>query len=133
MIEVSKNKSTLSVFKDDLGKNVYRKKFIYTLTIEQDVIANNIDEAEEKFCNSGVEYSELTSNITHEYDGVETQFVDAEYEEGITSYLGKVVYEDTEDAKEYGDVEIDTYAPEVDIPDEVDTMLNIENEMKVGK
>ena len=109
---VSDNKSNLSVFKNELGKNVYRKKFTYILTIEQDVVADNIDEADEKFSNSGIEYSEITPKITHEYDGVETQFVDADYEEGITSYIGKVAYEDDEYAEEDGLVEINYDIPE---------------------
>ena len=40
-------------FKDDVGKNLYRKKTYYTLCIEQDVLANNKDEADQKFLDGG--------------------------------------------------------------------------------
>ena len=35
--------------KDDVNKNLYRKKTYYTLIIEQEVLANNKDEADKKF------------------------------------------------------------------------------------
>lgn len=34
------------VNKDDIGKNLYRKKTYYTLCIEQDVLAKDKDEAD---------------------------------------------------------------------------------------
>ena len=99
---------------DDVGKNLYRKKTYYTLVIEQDVLANSKDEADEKFGDCGVDHSQINSSITETKDGVETYMVDADYlESGDTEYMGKVVYEDTEYAKEDGDVEIDPSAEEV--------------------
>ena len=35
--------------KDDVNKNLYRKKTYYTLVVEQEVLANNKDEAEKNF------------------------------------------------------------------------------------
>ena len=122
--------------KDDLGKNLYRKKTYYTLVVEQEVLADNKDEADQMFIdNGGIDHSQINYEITEAKNGVETYMVDANYSEsGDTEYIGKVEYDLSDPyAKEEGYVEIDTYAPEVDIPDEVDTMLNIENEMKVGK
>ena len=46
---VSKDKSELMVFKDDLGKNVYRRKSYYIVTVEQDVMADDIDQASDLF------------------------------------------------------------------------------------
>jgi len=110
--EVSKDKSTLCVTEKDLNKNVYRYKCQYIVTIEQDVVANSFEEAEDAFANSGIEYSEITPRITHEYPGVETQSVDADYDQSLIQYIGKVAYEDDEYAKEDGYVEINTYLPE---------------------
>ena len=37
------------ITKNDLGKKVYRKVTRYTIDVEQDVVADSVDEAEEKF------------------------------------------------------------------------------------
>ena len=44
--------------KDDLGKNLYRKKTYYTLVVEQDVLAKDKDEADQKFLDQGYLYWE---------------------------------------------------------------------------
>jgi len=130
---VSKDKSELMVFKDDLGQNVYRKKSYYIVKIEQDVMADNIDEANDKFIEKGgINHSNITKDITDENDGVTTHYVEADYDEGITEYIGKVSYTDDEYAEENGDVEINTDAEE-NIPDAVDTIINLQNEEQVGK
>ena len=70
--------------------------------------------------------------------------VDANYSDSAnTEFIGKVMYEDDEYAKEDGLVEINTYALEDDpveepksdaeIESDIDTALNIENESKLGK
>ena len=42
----------------ELGKNLYRKKTYYTLCVEQDVLANNKDEADNLFLEGGgIDYS----------------------------------------------------------------------------
>ena len=122
----------ISVFKDDLGKNLYRKKTYYTLCIEQDVLAKEKDEADKKFCDDGgLEYSEIGKNITEAKNGVETYMVDANYTDSdTTEYLGKVCYEDDEYAKEDGFVEIDTYALEDDIINEKGDCVAKEKEVK---
>ena len=122
----------ISVFKDDLGKNLYRKKTYYTLCIEQDVLAKDKDEADKKFCDDGgLEYSEIGKNITEAKNGVETYMVDANYTDSdTTEYLGKVCYEDDEYAKEDGFVEIDTYALEDDIINEKGDCVAKEKEVK---
>ena len=102
--------------KEDLGKNLYRKKTYYTLVIEQDVLAKDKDEADTKFGDCGIDHSAITSSLTEEKDGVVTYYTDADYQESEpTQYLGKVVYEDDEYAEEYGLVEIDTFADETDV------------------
>jgi|TARA_B100000902_G_scaffold35468_2_gene42575 hypothetical protein len=99
---------------EDLGKNLYRKKTYYTVCVEQDVLAKDKDEADQKFLDGGgINHSEISRNITEEKDGVETYMVDTNYQEsGDTEFIGKVAYEDDEYAKEDGMVEIDTYAEE---------------------
>lgn len=101
------------VVKEDLGKNLYRKKTYYTLCIEQDVLADNKDDAETKFGNNGISYSNINAEITEEKEGVSTYMIDANYvNSDNTEYLGKVSYTDDEYAEENGDVEIDRYAEE---------------------
>jgi len=108
--------------KDDVNKNLYRKKTYYTLVIEQEVIANNKDEADKKFTECGIDHSKINNDITETKDGVETYMVDANYSDSdTTKYMGRIVYDtDTydqslEDAKENGDVTIDSYEPEKEV------------------
>ena len=107
---------------DDIGKNLYRKKTYYTLCIEQDVLAKNQDEADTLLSDAGINYSNIGKDLAEEKGGVETHMVDANYtESGDTEYVAKVVYDDydgLENAKENGDVELDTYALEDDVIDD---------------
>ena len=116
------NITDIYVNKEDLGKNLYRKKTYYTLCIEQDCLAKNQDEADTKFTDCGIEYNKINKEITEEKDGVETYMVDANYtDSGNTEYIGKVVYDDydsLENAVENGDVQLDTYVLENDIINE---------------
>src|SRR5210317_1358899 len=106
--------TNISYFKEDVGKNLYKKKTYYTLVIEQEVLAKDKDEADKLLGECGIDHSQINHEITETKDGVETYMVDADYtESGDTEYLGKVVYEDTEYAVEDGDVEIDSSAEEV--------------------
>ena len=117
---MAKVETDVYTFKDDVGKNLYRKKTYYTLVIEQDVLANNKDEADTKFTDfGGINHSKITKDLTDTNDGVETYMVDANYTDSdTTQYIGKVKYDtDTydqslEDAVENGDIEIDTWADE---------------------
>jgi hypothetical protein len=147
--------------KDDVGKNLYRKKTYYTLVIEQDVIAKDKDEADNKFSDCGIDYSKIKKDITETKDGVETYMVDANYTEtDDTKFIGKVKYDDDnfnqtfEEAVENEDIHIDTWADE-DEPhqltkikliepslndlvkqkaeSDVDIALNLEAESKIGK
>ena len=122
--------------KDDLGKNLYRKKTYYTLVVEQEVLADNKDEADQMFIdNGGIDHSQINHEITEERNGVETYMVDANYSESDdTEYVGKVEYDLSDPyAKEEGYVEINTYADEVDIPGDVDTTLDMEIETERGR
>ena len=117
---MNKVETEVMYFKDDVGKNLYRKKTYYTLVIEQDVLANNKDEADTKFTDfGGINHSKVNKDLTDTNDGVETYMVDANYTDCETSkYIGKIKYDtDTynqslEDAIENGDIEIDTWADE---------------------
>ena len=108
--------------KDDVNKNLYRKKTYYTLVVEQEVIANNKDEADNKFTECGLDHSKINFDITDQKDGVETYMVDANYTDSdTTKYMGRVMYDtDTfdqsiEEAKENGDVTIDTCVEEKEV------------------
>ena len=108
--------------KDDLGKNLYRKKSYYTLCIEQDVLAKDKDEADKLFSdNGGINHSNVNTDITDANNGVETYMVDANYTDCDTpKFIGKVTYDDYDglkNAKENGDVELNTYALEDDTID----------------
>ena len=100
--------------RDDLGRNLYRKKTYYTLLIEQEVLAANRTEAEDSFRDSGgIRHSAITKELAENRDGVETRIVDAEYRDmDAVEYIGQVVYSDDEFAQENGDVEIDEYSDE---------------------
>ena len=117
---MSKVETDVMYFKDDVGKNLYRKKTYYTLVVEQDVLANDKDEADKLFLDhGGLDHSKISKDISQTGDGVETFYVDANYTDSDTTrYVGKIKYDtDTynqslEDAIENGDIEIDTWADE---------------------
>ena len=117
---MAKVETDVYTFKDDVGKNLYRKKTYYTLVIEQDVLANNKDEADTKFTDfGGINHSKITKDLTDTNDGVETYMVDANYTDSdTTKFIGKVKYDtDTynqtlEEAIEAQDIHIDTWADE---------------------
>ena len=119
---MSKIDTDIFVGKDDVGKNLYRKKTYYTLVIEQDVLANDKDEADTLLTDGGgINHDKVTKDLTDTNKGVETYMVDANYTDSeTTQYMGKVKYDtDTydqslEDAMENGDIHIDTWADETE-------------------
>ena len=125
-------------FKNDVGKNLYRKKTYYTLVVEQDVLAKDKDEADNKFTDfGGIDHSKITKDIADAKDGVETYYVDANYTDSdTTKYIGKVKYDtDTynqtlEEAMEAEDVHIDTWADE-DEPHQLTKIKLVEPKMTV--
>ena len=105
-------------FKEDIGKNLYRKKTYYTLVVEQEVLAKDKDEAEQKFLDDGgIDHSQINHEITTNKNGVETYMVDANYSDsGDTEYVAKVVYDLSDPyAKEEGYVELDSDADEKEV------------------
>ena len=117
--------------KDDVNKNLYRKKTYYTLVVEQEVLANNKDEADKKLSECGIDHSKITHDLTETKDGVETYYTEANYTDSdTTKYMGRVVYDtDTfnqtlEEAKENGDVTIDSYEPEKEVMTEAEKDAN---------
>ena len=148
---MAKVETDVMYFKDDVGKNLYRKRTYYTLVVEQDVLAKDKDEADTKFTDhGGIAHSKITKDITDANDGVETYMVAANYTDSdTTKFIGKVKYDtDTynqtlEEAIEAQDIHIDTYADE-DEPhqltkislkedSDVDIALNLEAERELGK
>ena len=117
---MAKVETDVYTFKDDVGKNLYRKTTYYTLKVEQDVLAKDKDEADQKFLDhGGINHSKIGKDITDANEGVETYMVDANYTDCETSkYIGKVKYDtDTynqtlEEAIEAEDIHIDTWADE---------------------
>jgi len=117
---MAKVETDVYTFKDDVGKNLYRKTTYYTLKVEQDVLAKDKDEADQKFLDhGGINHSKIGKDITDANEGVETYMVDANYTDCETSkYIGKVKYDtDTynqtlEEAMEAEDIHIDTWADE---------------------
>jgi hypothetical protein len=110
--------TNVSYSKEDVGKNLYRRKTYYTLTVEQEVLANDRDDADTLFLdNGGIDHSKITTELVESKGGVETYMVDANYSDSNdTEYVGKVKYDDDtqtfEDAMENGDIHIDRYASE---------------------
>ena len=148
---MSKVETDVYTFKDDVGKNLYRKKTYYTLVVEQDVLAKDKDEADTLFSDhGGLKHSAINKDIVDASDGVETYMVDANYaESGDTKFIGKVKYDtDTynqtlDEAVEAEDIHIDTWADEnephqltkISLKEEsdVDVALNLEAESQRGK
>lgn len=107
------NKVTNILYTDkDVGKNVYRKTTYYTLKVEEDFLADDADNAQDLSMDTGLDYSKITTNLVDDKGVSEVNIIDANYTDSEMKYIGKVVYEDTEYAKEDGDVEIDTLADE---------------------
>jgi len=125
--------------KENIGKNLYRKKTYYTLVVEQEVLAKDKDEADQKFLDDGgIDHSQINHEITTTKNSVETYMGDANYSDSdTTEYLGKVSYTDDEYAEENGDVEIDQYADEKALTEkeesDVDIALHLEAEKVYGK
>ena len=115
---MSKVETDVYTFKDDVGKNLYRKTTYYTLKVEQDVLAKDKDEADQKFLDhGGLDHSKIVKDLAQTSDGVETYMVDANYNDSdTTQYIGKVKYDDEwqdlKEAVECEDVHIDSYADE---------------------
>ena len=117
---MSKVETDVYTFKDDVGKNLYRKKTYYTLVVEQDVLAKDADEADQLFLDhGGIKHSAINKDIVDASDGVETYMVDANYTDSdTTKYIGKVKYDTDninqtlEEAVEAEDIHIDTWAAE---------------------
>ena len=159
---MSKVETDVYTFKDDVGKNLYRKTTYYTLKVEQDVLAKDADEADQKFLDhGGIKHSAINKDIVDASDGVETYVVDANYTDSdTTKYLGKVKYDTDsinqtlEEAIEAEDIHIDSWAAEdeelqvVNAKQEepfmvtglsdkeesdIDVALNLEAESKIGK
>ena len=141
---MAKVETDVYTFKDDVGKNLYRSKKYYTLVVEQDVLAKDKDEADQKFLDhGGLDHSKIVKDLAQTSDGVETYIVDANYNDSdTTQYLGKVKYDtdsynqSLEEAIENEDIHIDTWADEnephqltkiklVMTPDEEDKNANI--------
>ena len=140
------NRTDVMFFKDDVGKNLYRKKTYYTLVVEQDVLAKDKDEADTLISDhGGINHSKIGKDITDANEGVETYMVDANYvESDDTKFIGKVKYDtDTynqtlDEAIEAEDIHIDTWADE-DEPHQltkiklVDDKITIEEAIEVGQ
>ena len=116
----NKLQTDVMYFKDDVGKNLYRKKTYYTLVVEQDVLAHDKEEADRLFGDyGGIKHSAINKDIVDASDGVETYVVDANYVESDDSkFIGKVKYDTDsynqtlEEAVEAEDIHIDTWADE---------------------
>ena len=152
---MAKLETDVMYFKDDVGKNLYRKKTYYTLVVEQDVLAKDKDEADTLFTDhGGLKHSAINKDIVDNSDGVETYMVDANYTDSdTTKFIGKVKWDTDsynqtlEEAIEAEDIHIDTWADEdephqltkiklVDTDKEesdIDVALNLEAESQRGK
>lgn len=138
--------------KDDIGKNLYKKKTYYTLQIEDHCLAKDQDEADAIFSDSGLNHNKITTDLVDSgtKGNIECNYIDANYSEsGNTEFMGKVKYDDDsyhqtlEEAVENEDVHIDTYADETEPlqnidfgtkeESEVDVSLNLEAESAIGK
>ena len=97
--------------KENIGKNLYRKKTYYTLVVEQEVLAKDKDEAEQKFLDDGgIDHSQINHEITTTKNSVETYMVDANYSDSdTTEYVGKII----QDPSDEDEIYIDDLEPEI--------------------
>lgn len=134
---MSKVETDVFYFKSDVGKNLYRKRTYYTLVVEQDVLANDKDEADTLLTDGGgINHDKVNKELTDTNKGVETYMVDANYTDSdTTQYIGKVKYDDEwqdlKEAVECEDVHIDSYASE-DEPLQVIPMTEAEEDKNAG-
>ena len=137
---MSKVETDVYTFKDDVGKNLYRKTTYYTLKVEQDVLAKDKDEADKLFSDGGgINHSKVGKDLTDTNEGVETYMVDANYTDSdTTKYLGKVKWDtdsynqSLEEAKENLDIHIDTWADENE-PLQVEAENDIQTDEQADK
>ena len=74
MMTIGEVKTDVTYFKDDLGKNLYKKKTYYSLVLEQEVLAKDKDEADNLFLEGGgINYSDINNSLTVENKGVATR------------------------------------------------------------
>jgi len=112
------NISDILYTKNDVGKNVYRKRTTYILTVEEDFLAENADKAQDMSMNTGLDYDKIKSNLVETKGVSEVNYIDANYSDSEMKYIGKIKYDtDTynqsfEEAVENEDLHIDTYADE---------------------
>jgi len=85
-------KTSIITSSEDKDKKIYRQKTYYTLILEQDVMADNEEEAHKMLGDEGgIDYKEINSTVTHESVNVSTYFVDADYDHSeIVTCIGKV-------------------------------------------
>ena len=83
--------TNLLLSSEDAGKKVYRKQELYTLILEQDVIASSEEKAEEKLNDQGgINYKDLKDIAVNGID-VETYFIDADFNKRLSfNCLGTV-------------------------------------------
>ena len=67
---MNKVQTEIYPFKEDLGKNLYRKKTYYNLVIEQECLANNQDEADTKLSDCGINHEKVNKELTELISGL---------------------------------------------------------------
>jgi len=133
---MAKVETNVYTFKDDVGKNLYRSKKYYTLVVEQDVLAKDKDEADQKFLDfGGLDHSKIRDDLTQTSDGVETYVVDANYTDtDNTKYIGKVKYDtDADEDEPHQLTKIKLVDHGTKEESDIDVAINLENESKLGK
>ena len=82
---------------EDKGKKIYRQKTYYTLTLIEDVIASNKEEADKMLLDEGgIDYQAINRELAHTTCNVDTFFIDADYDHAETIKCIGVVDEEGE-------------------------------------
>jgi hypothetical protein len=104
----------INLYKQHKGKNVYKITSKKLLTIEQYVIADNEDEAFDKWLDEGnLKNDKINTELTNETSDIETDYIDADTGEHDTKYIGKVVTDPDSEFEE--DLIVDESIEEVKI------------------
>ena len=102
------------IYKDDLGRKVYKVTNYYTVKTEEFVkVAEGEDPFDVWLDQGGINHSNIGTNLLHEGPHTEAYYVEAFNGDHDVEYVGTVAYnEDNEYAEEDGDVELNEWIEE---------------------
>jgi len=97
----------IDVYKQHKGKKVYKISAVKTLKLDQYIIADNEDEAFDKWLeNGGIKHDKINSGLTNTDIDVDTDYIDVSTGDHNTEYVGTVTSDP--DSEEEDDLIVNT-------------------------